>query len=49
MEDPKEAYGVDHVYIEEDTVVEETTVVDTATTGHPSRSNAISTINLDAS
>jgi hypothetical protein len=49
MEDPKEAPGVDHVHIEEDTVVEETTIVDTATTSHPSGSNAISAINLDAS
>ena len=49
IEDPKEAPSVDHVYVEEDTIVEETTVVDTATTGHPGRSNAISIINLDAS
>ena len=49
IEDPKEAFGVDHVYIEKDTVVEETTVVDTITTSHPIRSNAISIINLDAS
>ena len=49
IEDPKEAPGVDHVYIEEDTEVEETTVADIATTTHPVRSNAISAINLDAS
>ena len=49
IEDPKEAPGVDYVYIEEDTIVEETTIVDTATTGHPGGSNAISIINLDTS
>ena len=49
IEDPKEAPGVDYVYIEEDTIVEETTIVDTATTGHPGGSNTISTINLDTS
>ena len=48
IEDPKEAFSVDHVYIEEDTVVEEITIVDTATTGYPIRSNIISVINLDA-
>jgi hypothetical protein len=49
MEDPKEAPGVDHVYIEEDTKVEETTIVDIATTTYPIRSDAISIINLDTS
>jgi len=49
IEDPKEAPGGDHVYIEEDTVVEETTIVDIATTNYPIRSNAISAINLDTS
>ena len=49
MEDPKEAPGVDHVYIEEDTKVEETTVADIATTTHPVRNDAISAIKLDAS
>jgi hypothetical protein len=48
MEDPKEAPGVDHVHIEEDTKVEETTIADIATTGHPVRSDTMSTINLDA-
>jgi hypothetical protein len=47
MEDPKEAPGVDHVHIEEDTEVEETTVADIATTTHPVRSDATSIINLD--
>ena len=48
MEDPEEAPGVDHVYVEEDTEVEETTVADIATTTHPVRSDATSAINLDA-
>jgi hypothetical protein len=49
IEDPKEAPGVDYVYIEEDTKVEETTVVDIITTTYPIRSDAISIINLDTS
>jgi hypothetical protein len=49
IEDPKEAPGVDHIYIKEDTKVEETTIVDIATTTYPIRSNAISVINLDTS
>ena len=49
IEDPKEASGVDYVYIEEDTKVEETTVADIVTTTHPIKSDAISIINLDAS
>ena len=49
IKDPKEAPSVNHVHIEEDTVVEETTIVNTATTSHPVRSNTISIINLDAS
>ena len=49
MEDPKEAPGVDYVYIEEDTKVEETTIADTVTTTYPVRSDAISIINLDTS
>ena len=48
IEDPKEASGVDYIYIEEDTVVEETTIVDIVTTGHPVKSNVISIINLNA-
>ena len=47
IEDPKEASGIDHIYIEEDTKVEEITVADIATTGHPIRSDTISVINLD--
>ena len=49
IEDPKEAPGVDYVYIKEDTKVEETTVADTVTTTHPVRSDTTSIINLDAS
>ena len=48
IEDPKEAFSVDYIYIE-DTEVEETTIADIITTSHPIRSNAISIINLDAS
>ena len=47
IEDPKEAFGVDYVHIE-NTKVEETTVADIITTSHPVRSNVISIINLDA-
>jgi hypothetical protein len=49
IEDPKEAPGVDYVYVEEDTKVEETTVADIITTTHPVRSDTISIINLDTS
>ena len=49
IEDPEEALGVDHVYIEEDTEVEETTIADIITTTHPIRSDATSAINLNTS
>ena len=49
IEDPEEAFGVDHVYVEKDTKIKETTVVDIVTTTHSVGSNAISVINLDAS
>ena len=49
IEDPKEASGVDYVYIKEDTKVEETTVADIVTTTYPVRSNTTSIINLDTS
>jgi hypothetical protein len=49
IEDPKEAPGVDYVHVEEDTKVEETTIADIITTTYPVRSDAISTINLNAS
>ena len=48
IEDPKKAFSIDHVYIEEDTKKEETTIVDIVTTTYPIRSNTISIINLDA-
>ena len=48
IEDPEEAFGVDHAHIE-DTEVEETTIVDIITTGHPVGSNTTSVINLDTS
>ena len=48
MEDPKEAFGVNQVHIE-DTEVKGTIIVDIITTSHPVRSNATSVINLDAS
>ena len=49
IEDPKEAFSIDYIYIEEDTKVEETTMADIATTTHPIRSDATSIINLDTS
>ena len=49
IEDPKEASGVDYVYIKKNTKVEETTVADIATTTHPVKSNTTSIINLDTS
>jgi hypothetical protein len=47
MEDSKEAFSVDYIYIKEDTEVEKTTIVDIVTTTHPIRSDTISAINLD--
>ena len=49
IEDPKEALGVNHVHVEEDTKVEETTIADIATTTHSVKSDATSVINLNAS
>ena len=49
IEDPKEAFGVDYVYIEENTKVEETTMADIITTTYPIRSDTTFIINLDAS
>ena len=46
IEDPEEAFGVDHAYIK-DTEAEETTIVDIITTNHPVGSNATSIISLD--
>ena len=48
IEDPKEAFGVDHAHIK-DTEAEKTTIADIVTTSYPVGSNAISVINLDAS
>ena len=48
IEDPKKASSVDYVHVKEDTEIEETTIVNIITTTHPVRSNATSTINLDA-
>ena len=49
IKDFKEAPGVNHVYIDEDTEVKETTITDIVITTHPIRSNSISIINLDIS
>ena len=49
IEDPKEAFGVDYVHVEEDTKVEKTTVADIATTTHSVRSDITFAINLDTS
>jgi hypothetical protein len=48
MEDPEEASSINYAHVE-DTEAEETTIADIITTSHPVRSNATSTINLDAS
>ena len=48
IKDPKEAFSIDYIHIE-DTEAEEITIVDIITTGHPIRSNTISVINLDTS
>ena len=48
IKDPKEAFSVDYIHIE-NTKVEETAIADIITTSYPVRSNAISVINLDAS
>ena len=45
MENPKEAFSVNYIYIEEDTKVEKAIIADIATTGYPVRSNAIFMIN----
>ena len=49
IKDPEEVFGVNHIYIEEDTKIKKTTVADIVTTTYPIKSNAISVINLDAS
>ena len=47
IEDPKEAFSINHAHIE-DIEVEETTMADIITIGHPVGSNTIYIINLDA-
>jgi hypothetical protein len=49
IEDPKKAFSVNHIHIEEDTKVKEITIIDIITTTYPVRNNAISVINLNAS
>ena len=48
IEDPKEAFSMDHAYIE-NTKAKETTIADIITTSHPVRSNTTSVINLNTS
>ena len=48
IKDPKEAFSVDYIHVEEDTKVEETTMADIATTTYPVKSDTTSAINLDA-
>jgi hypothetical protein len=48
IEDPKEAFSMDHAHIK-DTKAEKTTIADITTTSHPVGSNTISIINLDTS
>ena len=48
IEDPKEAFSINYIYIK-DTKAEETTIVDIITTNYPIGSNVISITNLDAS
>ena len=47
IKDPEEAFGVDYIYIEEDTEVKETTIADIIITGYPIKSDIIFTINQD--
>ena len=47
IEDPKEVFSVDYIYIEKDTKVKETTITDIIITGHFIRSDIIFVINLD--
>ena len=49
IEDPKEAFSVNYVYIKKDTKVKEITVVDIVIIGYPIRSNIIFIINRDTS
>ena len=47
IEDPEEAFSVNHAHIK-NTEAEETTIADIITTNYPTRSNITSVINLDA-
>ena len=47
IEDPKEASGVNYVYVKKDTKVEEITIANITTTGYSVKSDAISIINLN--
>ena len=49
IENPKEAFSINHIYIEEDTEVKEITIVDIITTSHPIKNNIIFITNLDIS
>ena len=49
IEDPKEAFSVNHVHIKENTEVEETIRADITTTSYPIKSDATFAINLDTS
>ena len=48
MEDPEEAFSINHAHIE-DTEAEETTIVNITTISHLIESNTTSIINLNAS
>ena len=49
IEDPKEAFSVNYVYIKEDTEIKETTIADIITISHSVKSDIISAINWDTS
>ena len=49
IEDPKKAFSVDYIYIEEDIKIKEITIIDIITTTYLVKSNAIFIINLDTS
>ena len=48
IKDPKEAFSINYIYIE-NTKVKGTTIADIITTSHPIKSNTTSVISLDAS
>ena len=49
IEDAKEAFSIDYVYIKKDTKVEEITIADITTTSHSVRRDTISVINRNVS